>query len=233
MKTNNHKSQFLNRKFIIINLKSKTGFTLIEICIAIFILGIGLISMLSIFPIGVDSIKKITQYSKAAILCESAMSDLKASDIISIVSTQTGSNTYPDAENINQDKLFKDSTANTISYQYSWQAVLESITTDKNLVRAQIAIFRNFNPSRFGTSNANFTNNSDTVFYTPPLPSGLTSKHYMRVDNDKFWYRIDSINPVTTTITLEGPFLGVSGTGLTFTTTDNIIDIYETMFAKH
>ncbi len=220
-------------KSIIINLKSKAGFTLIEICIAIFILGVGLISMLSLFPIGVDSIKKVTQYSTAAILCESAISDLKANDIVSIVSTQIGSNTYPDAEIINKDKLFEDSAANTISSQYSWQAVLENITTDNNLVRAQIAIFRNFNPSQFGTGMADFKNSSDIVFYTPPLTPELTSKHYIRVDNDKFWYRIDSIGAATTTITLEGPFLGDTGFGLAFTTTDDIIDIYETMFAKH
>ncbi len=189
--------------------------------------------MLSLFPIAVDSIKKVTQYSTAVILCESAISDLKANDIVSIVRTQIGSNTYPDDGNINQDKLFEDSTANIISSQYSWQAILENITIDKNLVRAQIAIFRNFNPSQFGTGTADFKNSSDTAFYTPPLSPGLMSKHYIRVDNDKFWYRIDSIDAATTTITLEGPFLGNTGSRLAFTTTDSIIDIYETMFAKH
>jgi Tfp pilus assembly protein PilV len=226
MKINSHKAP-------IINLKFKAGFTLIEICISIFILGVGLISMLTIFPIGVDSIKKVTQYSKVAILIESAITDLKANDIVGIVSTQTGSNTYPNAANINQDKLFEDSAANTISAQYSWQAVLETITTDTNFVRAQVVIFRNFDPSQFGTGTADFTNSSDTVLYTPPLPPGLTSKHYIRVDNNKFWYRVDSISTATTTITLEGPFLGDAGTGLAFTSTDDIIDIYETMFAKH
>ena len=216
-----------------INLESKAGFTLIEICIAIFILGVGLLSMLTLFPVGVDSIKKVTQYSNAAVLCESAISDMKANNIVSIVSTQTGSNTYPDAGNINQDKLFDDSSSNTLSTQYSWQAILENITTDKNLVRAQIVIFRNFDPSQFGTGTADFTNGSTTAIYTQPLPPGLTSKHYIRVDNNKFWYRVDSISAATTTITLEGSFLGDTGTGLVFTTTDNIIDIYETMFAKH
>ncbi len=233
MKTNNLKTSNFNHKSIIINLKLKAGFTLIEICIALFILGVGLISILSLFPIGVDSMKKVTQYSKSAIFCESAIAELKTNDILSIVNTQTGSNTYPDAENINQDKQFEDSSANTISSQYSWQAVLESITTDKNLVRTQIAIFRDFNPSQFGTGTADFTNSSDTAFYSPPLPHGLTSKHYIRVDNHKFWYRIDSINAAATTITLEGPFSGDTGTGLVFTTTDDIIDISETMFAKH
>ncbi len=233
MTISSHKAPIFNRNSVFINLKSKTGFTLIEVCIAIFILGVGLISMLSLFPIGVDSIKKVTQFSKAAILCESSISDLKANDIVSIVNTLDGSNTYPNAENINQDKLFEDSTVNAISTQYSWQAVLESITTDGNLVRAQIVIFRNFNPSQFGKGTADFTNGSDTVIYTPPLPSGLTSKHYMREDNNKFWYRVDSISAATTTITLEGSFLGDTGNGQAFTTTDNIIDIYETMFAKH
>ena len=149
--------------------------------------------------------------------------------------TQTGSNTYPDAGNINQDKQFEDSAGNTISAQYSWQAVVKNVSTDKNLVRAQIAIFRNFNSTQFGTGTATFTTSSASVPYTSTLPSGLTSKHYIRATNDnsdKFWYRIDSIDTSTTTITLEGPFLGTGGAGLTFSTTDDIIDIYETMFCK-
>ncbi len=225
----------LNRNSKIVNLKSQSGFTLIEIGIAIFILAIGLLSMLTLFPIGVDSIKKVTQYSTAAVLTESAISDLKVNDTVGIVGTQTGSNTYPDAGNINQDKQFEDSTGNTISAQYSWQAVVKNVSTDKNLVRAQIAIFRNFNSTQFGTGTATFTTSSASVPYTSTLPSGLTSKHYIRATNDnsdKFWYRIDSIDTSTTTITLEGPFLGTGGAGLTFSTTDDIIDIYETMFAK-
>ncbi len=226
---------YLNRTSKIVNLKSQDGFTLIEIGIAIFILAIGLLSMLTLFPIGVDSIKKVTQYSTAAVLTESAISDLKVNDTVGIVGTQTGSNTYPDAGNINQDKQFEDSTGNTISAQYSWQAVVKNVSTDKNLVRAQIAIFRNFNSTQFGTGTATFTTSSASVPYTSTLPSGLTSKHYIRATNDnsdKFWYRIDSIDTSTTTITLEGPFLGTGGAGLTFSTTDDIIDIYETMFAK-
>lgn len=217
-------------------LKSQAGFTLIEIGIAIFILAVGLISMLTLFPIGVESIKKVTQYSNAAILSEIAISDLKANDIVSIVGTLTAGQayTYPDINNIYQDKQFKDSSGNTISAQYSWQAILRSISaTDKNLVRAQIAIFRNFNSSQFGTGTATFTNGTDTVSYTPPLPTGLTSKDYIREDNiDKFWYRIDSIGTSTSTITLDGPFLGTGG-AWSFSTTDDIIDIYETMFARH
>jgi type II secretory pathway pseudopilin PulG len=212
-------------------LKSQDGFTLIEIGIAIFILAVGLISMLTLLPIGVDSIKKVTQYSNAAVLSESALSDLKANDIVGIVGTQTGSNTYPDSGNINQDKQFVDSSANTIFAQYSWQAVVKNETTDKNLVRAQIAIFRNFDSTQFGAGTADFANGSDTAYYTPPLPSGFTSKHYVRADNDRFWYRVDSIDTSTLSITLEGPFLGNTGADQ-FSTTDDIIDIYETMFSK-
>jgi hypothetical protein len=67
-------------------------------------------------------------------------------------------------------------------------------------------------------------------------PSWLTSKHYIRVkdvsSDDKFWYRIESMGTSTSTITLEGPFLGTTGTGLVFSATNDIIDIYETMFSK-
>ncbi len=236
MKTVNIKTTILSRKFKIVNLKSKSGFTLIEIGIAIFILGVGLISMLTIFPIGVDSMKKVTQYSNAAVLTESAISDLKSNDIVSIVGTQTGSNTYPDSGNINQDKQFVDSSGSTISAQYSWQAVTKNVTTDKNLVRAQIAIFRNFNSAQFGTGTADFALASATVSNVSAFPSWLTSRHYIRAtDNssdDKFWYRIDSLGTSTSTIILEGEFLGTTGAGLTFSATKDIIDIYETMFSK-
>ncbi len=225
-----------NHKFSIFNIQSNAGFTLIEIGIAIFILGVGLISMLTIFPIGVDSMKKVTQYSNAAVLAESAISDLKSNDIVSIVGTQTGSNTYPDAGNTDQNRQFLDSSGNTTHAQYSWQAVTKNVTTDKNLVRAQVAIFRNFNSSQFGTGTANFTLSSPTVSSVSAFPSWLTSKHYIRAtDNssdDKFWYRIESVGTSSSTITLEGDFLGTTGAGLTFSTTKDIIDIYETMFSK-
>jgi hypothetical protein len=147
------------------------------------------------------------------------------------VGTNTGSNTYPDTDP-DQDNQFEDSSGNTIFAQYSWQAVVKNETTDNNLVRAQIAIFRNFNSDQFGTGTADFAATT-TVSNISALPSGLTSKHYIRADNDKFWYRIDNIGTSTSTITLEGPFLGSTGTGTAFSTTDDIIDIYETMFSKH
>ncbi len=222
---------YLNRKSKIVNLKSQAGFTLIEIGIAIFILAVGLISMLALLPIGVDSIKKVTQYSNAAVLSESVISYLKTNDIVAFVGTNTGSNTYPDTD-INQAKQFEDSSGNTISAQYSWQAVVKNESTDNNLVRAQIAIFRNFDSSQFGTGTADFAATT-SVSNISAFPSGLTSKHYIRADNDKFWYRIDSIGTSTSTITLEGPFLGSTGTGTAFSTTNDIIDIYETMFSKH
>jgi len=221
---------YLNRRSKIVNLKSQDGFTLIEIGIAIFILAVGLISMLALFPIGVDSIKKVTQYSNAAVLSESAISYLKTNDIVAFVGTNTGSNTYPDTD-INQAKQFEDSSGNIISAQYSWQAVVKNETTDNNLVRAQIAIFRNFNSSQFGTGTADFAATT-SVSNISAFPSGLTSKHYIREDNDKFWYRIDNIGTSTSEITLEGSFLGSTGTGTAFSTTDDIIDIYETMFSK-
>jgi hypothetical protein len=199
--------------------------------------------MLTIFPIGVDSMKKVTQYSNAAVLVESAISELIEKDIFTdtdIIGTLTASQTYTytDAYPLNdkdQDKLFQDSFGTTTHAQYSWQAVVKNVTSDNNLVRAQIAIFRNFNSAQFGTGTAVFANGSDTAYYTSTLPSGLTSKDYIREDNDvnsdKFWYRIDSIGTSSSTITLEGPFLGAGGTW-SFSTTDDIIDIYETMFSK-
>lgn len=223
-----------NIQFSIFNFQSQSGFTLIEIGIAIFILGVGLISMLTIFPIGVDSMRKVTQYSNAAVLTESAISYLKANDVVTFVGTNTGCNTYPDIDP-DQDNPFEDSSGNTIFAQYSWQATVQNLTTDNNLVRAQIAIFRNFN---FGTGTADFAQQLDktTIDNVSAFPSWLTSRHYIKdTDNssdDKFWYRIESVGTSSSTITLEGEFLGSGGTAHAFSTTKNIIDIYETMFSK-
>ena len=223
-----------NIHYSIFNFQSQSGFTLIEIGIAIFILGVGLISMLTIFPIGVDSMRKVTQYSNAAVLTESAISYLKANDVVTFVGTNTGCNTYPDIDP-DQDNPFEDSSGNTIFAQYSWQATVQNLTTDNNLVRAQIAIFRNFN---FGTGTADFAQQLDktTIDNVSAFPSWLTSRHYIKdTDNssdDKFWYRIESVGTSSSTITLEGEFLGSGGTAHAFSTTKNIIDIYETMFSK-
>jgi Tfp pilus assembly protein PilV len=214
---------------------SQAGFTLIEIGIAIFILAIGLIGILTLFPIGIDSTRRVTQDTNAAILSELAISDLKANDIVSIVGTRTAGQayTYPDLDDPKQDKQFKDSFGTTTHARYSWQAIAKSInTTDTNLVRTQVVIFTN--PPQFGTGTADFVQGSTNVQNISTLPSGITSKHYIRADtgSDQFWYRIDSINVAATEIILEGPFLG-AGTSTAFSTTDDIIDIYETMFAKH
>ena len=223
-----------NIQYSIFNFQSQSGFTLIEIGIAIFILGVGLISMLTIFPIGVDSMRKVTQYSNAAVLTESAISYLKANDVVTFVGTNTGCNTYPDTDP-DQDNPFEDSSGNTIFAQYSWQATVQNLTTDNNLVRAQIAIFRNFN---FGTGTADFAQELDKTIIdnVSAFPSWLTSRHYIKdTDNssdDKFWYRIESVGTSSSTITLEGEFLGSGGTAHAFSTTKNIIDIYETMFSK-
>ena len=178
----------------------------------------------------------MTQHSNASILSELALSELKAGDIAGIVGTMTAgqSYTYPDINDINKDRFFQDSSGNTVFAQYSWQAVVKSIkTTDANLIRTQIAIFINNNPSKYGTGTADFTQGSANVQYTTPLPSRLTSKQYIREHGEAFWSRINTIDTATSTITLEGPFLGSSGTGLAFSTTNDIIDIYETMLAKH
>ena len=228
------KTSILNPQSSIFNIQSNAGFTLIEIGIAIFILGVGLISMLTIFPIGVDSMKKVTQYSNAAVFTESAISYLKANDVVTFVGTNTGCNTYPDTDP-DQDNPFEDSSGNTIFAQYSWQATVQNLTTDNNLVRAQIAIFRNFN---FGTGTADFAQELDKTIIdnVSAFPSWLTSRHYIKdTDNssdDKFWYRIESVGTSSSTITLEGKFLGSGGTAHAFSTTKNIIDIYETMFSK-
>ncbi len=67
------------------NLK-KNGFTLIEIIIALTILGIGLISVLSYLPVSLDASKKAADMTIAALIAQKHIEEIKAASLNDIVS---------------------------------------------------------------------------------------------------------------------------------------------------
>ena len=62
------------------NLK-KNGFTLIEILIALTILGIGLISVLAYMPIALEASKKATDMTTAALIAQKYIEEIKSASI--------------------------------------------------------------------------------------------------------------------------------------------------------
>jgi type II secretory pathway pseudopilin PulG len=57
------------------------GITLTEILIAILIMGVGLISLATLFPLGLTRIRDAARQQRSAFLVESAASDLEARDL--------------------------------------------------------------------------------------------------------------------------------------------------------
>ena len=62
--------------------RSRPGITLTEILIAILILGVGLVSLATLFPIGLLKLRDATRYSRTAFLSESAASDIAARGLL-------------------------------------------------------------------------------------------------------------------------------------------------------
>jgi hypothetical protein len=62
--------------------RTRAGITLTEILIAILIMGVGLISLATLFPIGLLRLRDATRYSRTAFLTESAASEIAARGLL-------------------------------------------------------------------------------------------------------------------------------------------------------
>ena len=74
--------------------RRRPGITLTEILIAIMILGIGLVSLATLFPIGLLRLRDATRYSRSALLSQSAGADASARGLLS-------SQSFPIADSYN------------------------------------------------------------------------------------------------------------------------------------
>ncbi|MGO9470584.1 MAG: prepilin-type N-terminal cleavage/methylation domain-containing protein [Isosphaeraceae bacterium] len=62
--------------------KARRGITLTEILIAIMILGIGLVSLAALFPIGLSRLREASRYSRSAYLSQSGATDMSARGLL-------------------------------------------------------------------------------------------------------------------------------------------------------
>jgi type II secretory pathway pseudopilin PulG len=72
----------------------RSGITLTEILIAIMILGVGLVSLATLFPIGLLRLRDATRYTRSALLLQSAAADTTARGLVS-------SNSFPVVDSLN------------------------------------------------------------------------------------------------------------------------------------
>jgi len=96
----NHKI-FKNRKIFLsgasLQDKSLTGFTLIEIIIALTILAIGLVSLAAYLPVALEAARKGSDLTKAAIIAQNLLEEVKNSSYTDI----TGADVWHTAASFN------------------------------------------------------------------------------------------------------------------------------------
>ncbi|MFH2138796.1 MAG: type II secretion system protein [Candidatus Omnitrophota bacterium] len=68
---------------------NKKGFTLIEIIIALTILGIGLVSAMAYLPVALDAARKASDINKAALIAQSRISEVKAASYTNFANADT------------------------------------------------------------------------------------------------------------------------------------------------
>ena len=61
--------------------RARSGITLTEILISIMIMGVGMISLATLFPIGLIKLRDATRSSRSAFLAESAMAEIEARNL--------------------------------------------------------------------------------------------------------------------------------------------------------
>src|SRR4051812_18031109 len=64
-------------------LRNRSGITLTEILISIMIMGVGMVSLATLFPLGLLRIREANRMSRSALLAESAFADMSARNLLS------------------------------------------------------------------------------------------------------------------------------------------------------
>ncbi len=71
---------------IVRSAQSRSGITLTEILISILIMGVGIVSLATLFPLGLIRLRKANEQSRSGYLIESAIADLGTRDLLTPLS---------------------------------------------------------------------------------------------------------------------------------------------------
>jgi len=86
--------------------RSINGFTLFEIVVAMGILAIGILGILALFPVGMDSQKRASDYTQVMQLAQWKMTDIQYRSHVSALATGSFPTTSPDPQPFTQSPLY-------------------------------------------------------------------------------------------------------------------------------
>ncbi len=110
---------------------NKSGFTLVEITLALLILAVGLVGILTLFPVGFDALARSANITKATFLAQEKMEDLKregyggptVGTIGAVITATHGS--YPDP-NLGSSGNFGSDYPNYEYDIFGWDGILDT-----------------------------------------------------------------------------------------------------------
>jgi len=120
--------------------KRLSGFTFIEIVAAIAILAVGILAVLTIFPVGIESSKKAAVRTKATLLGEMKMEELRATKTFGDLGNVAKTN-FPAAEDPEQ------------SYQYKVDVSAATLKTDGSTDKLKKVVVSVFWPAKESDEN--------------------------------------------------------------------------------
>lgn len=128
----------LNRTF-----KYKNGFTLIEVVFSMAVLLIGLVGVLSLFPVGLVASKKAGDYTTAALVAEQVIANIRSAgySVYTAGTYASGSQGPPgfiDVDGPVDESATED--ADDLPEGFSWEAVVTD-TNISNLRRVSLAVY--------------------------------------------------------------------------------------------
>src|SRR3990172_2436977 len=189
------------------NKSNQLGFTLIEILIAIFILSIGIVGVMALFPVGIHQTDKIFKTTLGAISSETPV----AYALYKYPAESTGSTDH----NIRGIINLISGTATSIGETY--------------LFRQQIAIYKNYSEIN-GT--ANFTYNISTISNVSNIDDISVNDFICNTQNG-IWYRITGVNKSASSVTIQQNYEYGTATAAPYISTNTIVGIFNTTHSQH